>query len=134
VRTASQILTIDNVMKNRGPQALGNNSIQITTASTDPDMDIVKASIVQAGTVPRAIPEGITFLDQTGALVPFSSANAGGGNGAATATFAFITGNGPNVRHPTTLRWELTTQTKSIEVPFELHNLDLPVARPKPAN
>jgi hypothetical protein len=141
VRTQSQILTIDNIMKNTAAQVSGNNSIQIVHTSSDPDMDTVKVSVVEEGAVTpalgqsRAVPEGITFLDQSGAMLPFSGANAGGGSGATTVTYGFITGAGANARHPTTLRWELTTQSKTIEVPFELHDLDLPIARPaKPAN
>jgi len=97
----------------------------------------VKVSVVQEGIAgpalgqARPIPEGITFLDQAGAMLPFSGANAGGGLGGTTVTYAFITG-AASARHPASLRWELTTQTKAIEVAFELHNLDLPIARPPP--
>jgi len=140
VRMQSQILTINNIMDAKKPpiQKAGNNSIEIVQSSSDQDMDTVKVSVVQEGVAApglgqaRPIPEGITFLDQAGAMLPFSGANAGGGLGGMTVTYAFITG-ATNSRHPATLRWELTTQTKAIEVAFELHNLDLPIARPKPA-
>jgi hypothetical protein len=104
-------------------------------------MDTLKVSFVQEGATNMPglgqsppIPEGITFYDQAGLIVPYKFANAGGSGMGVTVTYGFITGPLPTARHPVSMRWELTTASQSVQVPFELHNLDLPIARQKPAN
>jgi hypothetical protein len=63
--------------------------------------------------------------DQPLQLTNTSSANSP--DGKMTMTLGYVA-NAPAVGPPKKLRWEITTETRPITIPFELDNIDLPHA------
>jgi len=132
VQIASQVFEVDNIRSVKNDHHIaGDSSLDIQEVTNENGQWQVHFSVVgpmanqnfvgaqQIIASVRLFDDKQQLLQQTGCTTSFNGR-------ALSLIIGFMTT--PNIGPPQKLRWELTTQTRQISVPFELNNIALPGA------
>ena len=134
IQTKSELLELDDLPSARNVTKIaGDNTITIQKFTSENGQYQLQFSIggaVSPGRwdIMQNMISSLQILDEHDhPLQMISSASSNSVNGQMSMTLGYMA-NPPSIGPPKKLRWEITTETRPMKIPFELDNIDLPHA------
>jgi hypothetical protein len=134
IRVKHETIEVDNILSAKNvTRSAGGSTVTIrdvTNANGQYQLHLLASGA--PGTPPWAIFQNpgssLNLVDEKGQ--PFQQISMSQNNNEYTMTFI---ANAPDMGPPTKLRWDVTTETRQMTVPFELNDIELPHAPPEGA-